>query len=242
MKTHFGFRQVDEHQKVNAVAGVFNSVASQYDVMNDVMSLGLHRLWKRHTIAQMGIRAGMKVLDLAGGTGDFTRKMVSQAASSGQVWLADINGAMLKVGKEKLLNEGKVTPIVQCDGENLPFADGFFDRIIVAFGLRNMTHKDRALAELYRVLAPGGQLFILEFSEIVDTLKKPYDLYSFKLLPWLGKMIANDSESYRYLVESIRMHPNQATLCQMMKVAGFERVSYENLSAGIVALHRGIRQ
>ena len=242
MKTHFGFRQVDEHQKVKAVAGVFNSVASQYDVMNDVMSLGLHRLWKRHTIAQMGIKTGMKVLDLAGGTGDFTRKMVSQAASSGQVWLADINGAMLKVGKEKLLNEGKVTPIVQCDGENLPFADGFFDRIIVAFGLRNMTHKDRALAELYRVLAPGGQLFILEFSEIVDTLKKPYDLYSFKLLPWLGKMIANDSESYRYLVESIRMHPNQATLCQMMKAAGFERVSYENLSAGIVALHRGIRQ
>ena len=241
MKTHFGFRQIQEDKKAEAVAGVFDSVASRYDVMNDLMSLGLHRLWKRHTIAQMGVKSGMKVLDLAGGTGDFSRKLAPLAGKDGQVWLADINLSMLHAGREKLINEGNILPVTQCDAEALPFADGFFNRIIVAFGLRNMTHKEKALAEMYRVLATNGQLFILEFSEIEPRLKKPYDLYSFNVLPWLGKMIANDSESYRYLAESIRMHPDQKTLCSMMKTAGFHHVSYENLSAGIVALHRGIR-
>ena len=242
MKTDFGFKQIQEDQEADAVAGVFHSVANRYDLMNDLMSVGLHRLWKRHTIAQMGVKSGMKVLDLAGGTGDFSRKLVPLAGTDGQVWLADINSSMLAVGKEKLLNEGKITPIIQCDAETLPFDDGFFDRIIVAFGLRNMIHKETALAEMYRVLVPNGQLFILEFSEIDKRLQKPYDFYSFNILPWLGKMIVNDSESYRYLAESIRIHPNQKTLCSMMKAAGFDHVSYENLAAGIVALHRGIRR
>lgn len=239
--THFGFTTVDEEEKARKVAQVFHSVAAKYDVMNDVMSAGLHRLWKMFTIAQAGVRPGFKVLDIAGGTGDLAKAFARQAGASGEVWLTDINESMLRVGRDRLLNQGLNTPTLLCDAEKLPFPDNYFDRVSVAFGLRNMTHKDVALAEMRRVLKPGGKLLVLEFSKVWQPLQKPYDLYSFKILPWMGQKIANDSESYRYLAESIRMHPDQETLKTMLQEAGLERVDYFNLSAGVAALHTGIK-
>lgn len=239
--THFGFETVDEEEKARKVAEVFHSVATKYDVMNDVMSAGLHRLWKMFTIAQAGVRPGFKVLDIAGGTGDLAKAFARQAGASGEVWLTDINESMLRVGRDRLLNRGLNTPTLLCDAEKLPFPDNYFDRVSVAFGLRNMTHKDVALAEMRRVLKPGGKLLVLEFSKVWEPLQKPYDLYSFKILPWMGQKIANDSESYRYLAESIRMHPDQETLKTMMQEAGLERVDYFNLSAGVAALHTGVK-
>jgi len=239
--THFGYSTVDENQKVHKVAQVFHSVAAKYDVMNDLMSAGLHRVWKMFTIAQAGVRPGFKVLDIAGGTGDLSKEFAKQAGASGEVWLTDINESMLRVGRDRLLNAGIITPTMLCDAEQLPFPDNYFDRVSVAFGLRNMTHKEAALAEMRRVLKPGGKLLVLEFSKVNSVLQKPYDTYSFSVLPWLGKMIANDAESYRYLAESIRMHPDQETLKTMMQDAGLDCVSYFNLTAGVAALHTGIK-
>ncbi len=239
--THFGYSTVQENEKVHKVAEVFHSVASRYDVMNDLMSAGLHRVWKMFTIAQAGVRPGFKVLDIAGGTGDLSREFARQAGKTGEVWLTDINESMLRVGRDRLLDQGIITPSLLCDAEHIPFPDNYFDRVSVAFGLRNMTHKDVALAEMRRVLKPGGKLLVLEFSTVADILKKPYDLYSFSVLPWLGKMIAGDSESYRYLAESIRMHPDQETLKKMMQDAGLEGVDYFNLTAGVAALHTGVK-
>lgn len=239
--THFGYQTVSEDDKVHKVAEVFHSVAGKYDVMNDLMSAGLHRVWKAFTIAQANVRPGHKVLDIAGGTGDLARAFAKKAGPAGEVWLTDINESMLRVGRDRLLNDGLVTPTLLCDAERLPFPDNYFDRISVAFGLRNMTHKDRALAEMQRTLKPGGKLLVLEFSKVWEPLKKPYDVYSFSVLPWLGKRIANDAESYRYLAESIRMHPDQETLKQMMQDAGLEQVQYFNLTAGVAALHTGIK-
>ncbi len=239
--THFGYSTVEENQKVHKVAEVFHSVASKYDVMNDLMSGGLHRLWKMFTIAQAGVRPGFKVLDIAGGTGDLSKEFAKQAGATGEVWLTDINESMLRVGRDRLLNKGIITPTMLCDAEHIPFPDNYFDRVTVAFGLRNMTHKDAALAEMRRVLKPGGKLLVLEFSKVSSLLQKPYDTYSFSVLPWLGKMIANDSESYRYLAESIRMHPDQETLKTMMQDAGLDCVKYYNLTAGVAALHTGVK-
>lgn len=239
--THFGYQTVPEDQKVKKVAEVFHSVASKYDVMNDLMSGGLHRIWKTFTIAQAGVRPGFKVLDIAGGTGDLAKAFAKQAGPSGEVWLTDINESMLRVGRDRLLNKGLVTPVLLCDAEKLPFPSNYFDRISVAFGLRNMTRKDQALSEMQRVLKPGGKLLVLEFSKVWEPLRKPYDVYSFSVLPWLGKQVANDSESYRYLAESIRMHPDQETLKRMMQDVGLERVEYYNLTAGVAALHTGIK-
>ncbi|MFT5534258.1 MAG: demethylmenaquinone methyltransferase/2-methoxy-6-polyprenyl-1,4-benzoquinol methylase [Burkholderiaceae bacterium] len=239
--THFGYQTVDEQDKVHKVAEVFHSVAAKYDVMNDLMSAGLHRLWKAFTIAQAGIRPGFKVLDIAGGTGDLAKAFSAKAGSTGEVWLTDINESMLRVGRDRLLNNGLSTPTLLCDAEKLPFPDNYFDRVSVAFGLRNMTHKDVALAEMRRVLKPGGKLLVLEFSKVTPVLQKPYDVYSFSVLPWLGQRIAGDADSYRYLAESIRMHPDQETLKTMMQEAGFGRVDYFNLTAGVAALHTGIK-
>ena len=239
--THFGYTTVDENQKVHKVAEVFHSVASKYDVMNDIMSAGLHRIWKMFTIAQAGVRPGFKVLDIAGGTGDLSKEFAKQAGKTGEVWLTDINESMLRVGRDRLLDQGIMTPALLCDAEHIPFPDNYFDRVSVAFGLRNMTHKEVALAEMRRVLKPGGKLLVLEFSKVADVLQKPYDTYSFSVLPWLGKVIANDSESYRYLAESIRMHPDQETLKKMMQDAGLECVNYFNLTAGVAALHTGVK-
>jgi demethylmenaquinone methyltransferase/2-methoxy-6-polyprenyl-1,4-benzoquinol methylase len=239
--THFGYQTVDEQDKVHKVAEVFHSVAAKYDVMNDLMSGGLHRLWKAFTIAQAGIRPGFKVLDIAGGTGDLAKAFAAKAGSTGEVWLTDINESMLRVGRDRLLNNGLSTPTLLCDAEKLPFTDNYFDRVSVAFGLRNMTHKDLALAEMRRVLKPGGKLLVLEFSKVAPALQKPYDVYSFSVLPWLGQRIAGDADSYRYLAESIRMHPDQETLKTMMQEAGFGRVDYFNLTAGVAALHTGIK-
>lgn len=239
--THFGYKTVSEDEKVHEVAKVFHSVAAKYDVMNDLMSAGLHRLWKTFTIAKAGVRPGFKVLDIAGGTGDLSKAFAKQAGPSGEVWLTDINESMLRVGRDRLLNKGLVTPTLLCDAEKLPFPDNYFDRVSVAFGLRNMTHKDQALAEMRRVLKPGGKLLVLEFSKVAAPLQKPYDVYSFSVLPWLGQKIAGDAESYRYLAESIRMHPDQETLKTMMQDAGFDRVDYFNLTAGVAALHTGIK-
>jgi demethylmenaquinone methyltransferase / 2-methoxy-6-polyprenyl-1,4-benzoquinol methylase len=239
--THFGYQTVNEDEKVQKVAEVFHSVAPKYDVMNDLMSAGLHRLWKTFTIAKAGIRPGFRVLDIAGGTGDLARAFAKQAGSSGQVWLTDINESMLRVGRDRLLNDGQILPMALCDAEKLPFPDNYFDRVSVAFGLRNMTHKDVALAEMQRVLQPGGKLLVLEFSKVAEPLQKPYDLYSFSVLPWLGEKIAGDADSYRYLAESIRMHPDQETLKGMMQEAGFDRVDYFNLTAGVAALHTGVK-
>lgn len=241
MKTHFGFEQVEETEKAGKVAGVFHSVASKYDVMNDLMSAGLHRVWKKFTIEVAGIRPGMKVLDIAGGTGDLASAFAARVGPTGEVWLTDINASMLAVGRDRLLDRGQVLPVAQADAEQLPFPDGHFDRVTVAFGLRNMTHKDRALAEMRRVLAPGGQLLVLEFSKVAPPLAKAYDVYSFKVLPWLGQKVAGDAESYKYLAESIRMHPDQDTLAGMMRDAGFARVHHFNLTLGVVALHVGTR-
>ncbi len=239
--THFGYKTVAEDDKVREVAKVFHSVAAKYDVMNDLMSGGLHRLWKTFTIANAGVRPGFKVLDIAGGTGDLSKAFAKQAGPTGEVWLTDINESMLRVGRDRLLNRGLLTPTLLCDAEKLPFPDNYFDRVSVAFGLRNMTHKDVALAEMRRVLKPGGKLLVLEFSKVAAPLQKPYDLYSFSVLPWFGQKIAGDAESYRYLAESIRMHPDQETLKTMMETAGLERVQYYNLTAGIAALHTGIK-
>ena len=242
--THFGFQQVPEDEKVGKVAGVFDSVATKYDVMNDIMSLGVHRLWKRFTLEISNVRNGQRVLDLAGGTGDLAAKISSRVGAQGQVVVTDINAAMLARGRERLVNEGLIGNVeyVQADAENLPFSDNYFDCITMAFGLRNVTHKDRALAAMYRVLKPGGQLLVLEFSRLnIPALQPLYDLYSFKLLPLMGKLIAQDADSYRYLAESIRMHPDQEELKQMMHDAHFERCEYFNLSGGIVALHRGYK-
>ena len=240
-QTHFGFESVDEKEKAQRVAGVFSSVAQKYDVMNDLMSMGLHRLWKKFTIDIAAPRPGERVLDVAGGTADLSSAFARRVGPTGQVWLTDINNAMLGVGRDRLLDEGVMAPVAQCDAEKLPFPDNHFDIVTVAFGLRNMTHKDRALMEMRRVLRPGGRLLVLEFSKVWKPLEKVYEAYSFKLLPWLGKKIAGDAESYRYLAESIRMHPDQAALKEMMEQAGLERVEVFNLTAGVVALHRGYK-
>ena len=242
--THFGYETVNTKEKVAKVAEVFHSVASKYDVMNDLMSMGIHRLWKRLTIEKSGVRRGHRVLDLAGGTGDLTAKFSKMVGDSGQVVLGDINDSMLKVGRSRLLDRGYAGNIeyVQANAECLPFPDNSFDCITIAFGLRNVTDKDAALASMYRVLKPGGRLLVLEFSKpVAPGLSPVYDFYSFNILPMMGKLIANDSESYRYLAESIRMHPDQETLKDMMSNAGFERCDYDNLTGGIVALHRGFK-
>ncbi|HWR87183.1 MAG TPA: bifunctional demethylmenaquinone methyltransferase/2-methoxy-6-polyprenyl-1,4-benzoquinol methylase UbiE [Acidiferrobacterales bacterium] len=242
--THFGFREVPESAKAGMVGQVFSSVASRYDVMNDVMSFGIHRLWKRFTIEQAGVRAGQKVLDLAGGTGDLAAQFVLQVGTVGSVTVADINAAMLDVGRARFADRGLAGNVefVQANAECLPFPDNHFDCITIAFGLRNVTHIDAALASMFRVLKPGGRLLVLEFSKpVLPGLNAVYDAYSFHLLPKLGKLIANDEESYRYLVESIRKHPDQEKLKAMMEKAGFERTHYFNLSGGIVALHKGYK-
>jgi demethylmenaquinone methyltransferase/2-methoxy-6-polyprenyl-1,4-benzoquinol methylase len=243
-QTHFGFKTVDKTQKVNMVKDVFQSVAAKYDIMNDLMSLGIHRLWKRYTIDCSGVRAGHKVLDLAGGTGDLTAKFSRIVGDKGQVILADINDAMLKVGRDKLRDMGIVGNVdyVQANAEELPFPDNTFDIITIAFGLRNVTDKDKALASMYRVLKPGGRLLVLEFSKPSnELLSKVYDTYSFHLLPKIGQLVANDADSYQYLAESIRMHPAQEVLKEMMEAVGFEQTTYQNLTGGIVALHRGFK-
>jgi demethylmenaquinone methyltransferase/2-methoxy-6-polyprenyl-1,4-benzoquinol methylase len=240
-QTHFGFTPVDDAEKADRVRSVFDSVASKYDLMNDLMSLGAHRAWKAYAVTVANVRAGDKVLDVAAGTGDLTRAFARQAGPSGLVVHTDINEAMLRTGRDRLLDDGHLLPSVVCDGERLPFADGAFDLVSVAFGLRNMTHKDAALAEMCRVLRPGGRLLVLEFSRVAEPLRKPYDWYSFNVLPRLGRWIAGDADSYRYLAESIRMHPSQQELKGMMQAAGFGHVDVHNLSAGIVALHAGVK-
>ena len=240
-RTHFGFETVDEAQKVDRVRGVFNAVASKYDVMNDLMSLGLHRFWKAYTVAVANVREGQRVLDVAAGTGDLARAFARQVGASGLVVHTDINEAMLRAGRDRLTDEGLLLPTALCDAEGLPFADAGFDVVSVAFGLRNMTHKERALAEMARVLKPGGRLLVLEFSKVAKPLEKAYDWYSFNVLPRLGQWVAGDAQSYRYLAESIRMHPDQAALKEMMKTVGFGHVDIHNLSGGVVALHVGLR-
>jgi demethylmenaquinone methyltransferase/2-methoxy-6-polyprenyl-1,4-benzoquinol methylase len=237
--TDFGFEKVATDDKARRVGGVFDSVAGRYDLMNDLMSAGLHRVWKTFTIRQADVRPGMRVLDIAGGTGDLALRFARQVGPTGQVWLTDINASMLREGRSRLLDAGVLIPIVQCDAEALPFANDYFDVITVAFGLRNMTRKERALAEMRRVLRPGGRLLVLEFSRVWAPLAPLYDAYSFSVLPWLGKRIVGDSDSYRYLAESIRMHPPQETLAKMMEQAGLEKVQWFNLTAGVCALHVG---
>ena len=239
--THFGYQTVAEADKAARVAGVFHSVAQRYDVMNDLMSAGLHRLWKSFTIGRADVRPGDKVLDIAGGTGDLARAFARRAGPTGEVWLTDINASMLTVGRDRLLDDGLMVPVAQCDAEQLPFPENHFRVVTVAFGLRNMTHKDRALAEMRRVLRPGGKLLVLEFSRVWKPLQPLYDAYSFKVLPWLGSKVAGDADSYRYLAESIRMHPDQATLKGMLETAGLGRVQVFNLAAGVVALHEGVK-
>jgi demethylmenaquinone methyltransferase/2-methoxy-6-polyprenyl-1,4-benzoquinol methylase len=240
-ETHFGYETVNETEKAKRVEGVFSSVAQKYDIMNDLMSAGLHRLWKAFTIQVSCVRPGDRVLDVAGGTADLSFAFSKRVGPTGEVWLTDINNAMLTRGRDRLLDEGMLGPVAQCDAEKLPFPDNHFDIVTVAFGLRNMTHKDQAIAEMRRVLRPGGRLLVLEFSKVWEPLSPFYDLYSFKVLPWLGSKIAGDADSYRYLAESIRMHPDQETLKRMMEQAGLEKVEYFNLTAGVVALHRGYK-
>jgi demethylmenaquinone methyltransferase/2-methoxy-6-polyprenyl-1,4-benzoquinol methylase len=244
-QTHFGYQTVDEADKASRVRGVFDSVATRYDVMNDVLSFGLHRAWKAFTVAVADVRPGMQVLDIAGGTGDLARAFARRAGPTGRVVLTDINQAMLAVGRDRLLDEGLALPTAVCDAEHLPFPTGMatagFDLVSVAFGLRNMTHKEAALAEMARVLKPGGRLLVLEFSKPIAALQKPYDWYSFSFMPLMGKLVAKDEQSYRYLAESIRMHPDQATLKGLMKDAGFGHVDVHRLAGGIVALHVGIK-
>ena len=239
--THFGFQQVEEGEKARRVRGVFDSVASKYDVMNDLMSMGLHRVWKAYTLGVANLNRGDKVLDIAGGTGALAKAFSRKVGDSGTVVLTDINEAMQRQGRERLEDEGLLLPTTICDAEMLPFATGSFDLVSVAFGLRNMTHKDLALSEMNRVLRPGGRLLVLEFSKVSQPLERIYDWYSFKVLPQIGKLVAGDADSYQYLAESIRMHPGQAELKMMMKTAGFGHVDVHNLSAGVVALHVGVK-
>ena len=239
--THFGFESVDAAAKAARVRGVFDSVAPKYDLMNDLMSLGLHRAWKAYSVLVADIREGFKVLDIAGGTGDLALAFSKKVGKSGQVVHTDINEAMLRTGRDRLLDAGVALPTLVCDAEKLPFASNHFDVVSVAFGLRNMTSKDAALAEMYRVLKPGGKLLVLEFSKVAKPLEKAYDWYSFKVLPKLGKLVAGDDSSYRYLAESIRMHPGQDELKAMMVKSGFGHVDYHNLTGGMVALHAGIK-
>jgi len=239
--TDFGFQEIPESEKARKVEGVFTSVAQRYDLMNDLMSGGLHRLWKQFTIDQSYVRAGERVLDVAGGTADLARAFASKVGPRGSVVLTDINAAMLGIGRDRLLDDGVFAPAVQCDAEKLPFAASHFDCVSVAFGLRNMTHKDAALAEMFRVLRPGGRLLVLEFSRVWKPLQGAYDAYSFNVLPKMGEIVSKDADSYRYLAESIRKHPDQQTLKQMMEQCGLERVEYFNLAAGVVALHRGYK-
>lgn len=239
--THFGFESVDAAEKARRVRGVFDSVAPRYDLMNDLMSAGLHRVWKAYTVQVAHVREGDRVLDIAGGTGDLALAFAGKVGASGQVVHTDINEAMLRTGRDRLLDAGVVLPTLVCDAEKLPFPAGHFDLVSVAFGLRNMTHKDVALAEMNRVLKPRGRLLVLEFSKVAKPLEKAYDWYSFKVLPRLGRLVAGDDASYRYLAESIRMHPGQEELKSLMKKAGFGHVDYHNLTGGVVALHVGIK-
>ena len=240
-QTHFGYQTIDEREKAARVRGVFDSVASKYDLMNDLLSMGLHRVWKAYAVAVANPRSGDRVLDIAGGTGDLARASAARGGASRQVVHTDINEAMLRTGRDRLLDEGLTLPTHVCDAERLPYPDGRFDIVSVAFGLRNMTDKARALAEMGRVLRPGGRLLVLEFSKVAEPLRRPYDWYSFKVMPLIGKLVAGDADSYRYLAESIRMHPDQETLKSMMKEAGFGHVDVHNLSGGLVALHVGIK-
>lgn len=240
-QTHFGFQSLDEAEKPRRVAGVFSSVAARYDLMNDLMSGGLHRLWKAFAVSQSGVREGQRVLDVAAGTGDLALQFAKRVGPRGEVWLTDVNGAMLEVGRDRMLDRGRRLPAVQCDAERLPFPPDYFDCVSVAFGLRNMTHKEAALAEMRRVLKPGGRLLVLEFSRVWAPLAKAYDWYSFNVLPWLGRKVAADEGAYRYLAESIRVHPGQEELRRMMEGAGLEAVEYFNLTAGVAALHRGYK-
>jgi len=241
VKTHFGFQEVPEQEKAKRVTEVFDRVAERYDVMNDLMSLGLHRAWKAFAVDVARPRAGERVLDIAAGSGDLAKAMARRVGTTGEVWLADLNARMLARGRDRLLDAGVRAPAVQCDAERLPFPEAHFDCVTVAFGLRNMTHKDIALAEMRRVLRPGGRLVVLEFSKVWKPLQPAYDAYSFKVLPWLGERVAGDAAAYRYLAESIRMHPDQTELAAMMEQAGFSAVQVFNLAAGVVAVHRGMR-
>ena len=239
--THFGFESVDEAEKARKVRGVFDSVAPKYDLMNDLMSLGLHRAWKAYTVGVANLKEGDRALDIAGGTGDLAMAFAKQVGARGQVVHTDINQAMLSTGRNRLLDAGINLPTLVCDAEQLPFADNYFDRVSVAFGLRNMTHKDRALAEMHRVLKPMGKLLVLEFSKVAAPLEQAYDWYSFKVLPRLGQLVAGDAASYRYLAESIRMHPGQQELKAMLHKGGFGHVDYHNLTGGVAALHVAIK-
>ena len=240
-KTHFGYQTVDEQEKAGKVAEVFHSVAKNYDIMNDVMSGGLHRAWKAYTVMVANLKEGDQVLDIAGGTGDLSLAFAKKVGTTGRVVHTDINEAMLRVGRDRLNDKGILLPTVVCDAEKLPFPDQHFNLVSVAFGLRNMTHKDAALKEMCRVLKPGGKLLVLEFSKVAKPLEKAYDWYSFNILPRIGSLVAGDADSYRYLAESIRMHPGQQELKALMQQAGFGHVDYHNMTAGVVALHVGIK-
>jgi len=239
--THFGFEKVKESAKTKRVTDVFDSVSPRYDLMNDLMSAGLHRLWKWFAVEKSGVREGSRVLDIAGGTGDLALAFAKRAGKNGEVWLSDINYSMLAHGRDRLSDSGILTPVVQCDAEKLAFSDNYFDCVCIAFGLRNMTHKDQALSEAYRVLKFGGRMLVLEFSKVWQPLAPAYDYYSFKVIPFIGEVITGDRSSYRYLAESIRVHPDQETLKGLMEQAGFKKVDYYNLSLGVVALHYGFK-
>jgi demethylmenaquinone methyltransferase/2-methoxy-6-polyprenyl-1,4-benzoquinol methylase len=240
-RTDFGFEQVPESDKARRVGAVFTSVADRYDVMNDLMSWGLHRIWKRFCVELCGVRPGQRVLDVAGGTGDLARKLWPRVMPRGEVVLTDINADMLARGRDRLLDVGMTPPLVRCDAERLPFVSDHFDCVTIGFGLRNVTRKELALREMHRVLRPGGRVVVLEFSRVHKPLGPLYDAYSFSVLPWLGRLVAGDAASYRYLAESIRVHPGQEQLSELMTTSGFERVEYFNLSAGVVAIHRGFK-